>query len=497
MGSSSDDNNPPINPFIRFAQHVNQNIQAGLNTINPFASSSSNPSPPQSLPASSDTQTPSDAIVPSTDNLPSAPLDPATAHFETRLSLLRGGTRPEADLAWRLFLRHSTYSPLRLDRELGWRPRPYCPDDPGLDTSQFGWADAFEDLMLAQSGVERMSDLREKSELFEGWAFGSRGLPWDEGEKDVTAVWRPFHFTFPFGMGFGFGGVYGPVTFGAAGSREWREMAWLRRMHERRLNEVYFPVQELGKGGYRSPETMEEWVEFRRREAERRKAMQDAWGRRLDNKPYESFGEEWERMLESFGLSDRSTENKDGKKDGHSVIDEIKSVFKAFDDLFPRHGHNKKDENHNPDTDLDLFESARSAFEDTHRSLSTFFKTFSNAWKDATNAAAFPPIPRSSSNNPAGSNPTKVETTESMEDGLMKRVTKKEYDDGKGTTHVVHETTWTDEEGRVVRSQRSETYRQQSSWVRKGGEEENKEKKEGEGEGEGNKKDGNGGWFWN
>ncbi|KAK3356974.1 hypothetical protein B0T25DRAFT_537945 [Lasiosphaeria hispida] len=192
---------PPTKPFIRFKHHINTHITAGLQSLL---------------------------------NLPSAvaartfPPSPAPSDIEARLSRLRGGSLSDALLAWHLFATASPYSPLRLSSTLAWRPTPK--DCPVEAAGEFGWVDAFEDLLLVSAG-RGLSDLRQR------------------------------HV---------FNKVLGRATVGGAlGDAE--AVVFVGRLLVLGVAEVYFPLRDR-RTGYQSPSTAEEWRE-RNREREGLKGL--------------------------------------------------------------------------------------------------------------------------------------------------------------------------------------------------------------------------------
>lgn len=248
--------------------------------------------------------------------------------------------------------------------------------------------------------------------------------------------------------GFGpFGAVGGP--FGAMGGGRMRdEAAWARRMvsGDRGLMEVLFPYAEP-REGYVSPRTMEEWVERRRKE---REIMEEEgrWRRRRLEEVKRRAEEEERRWWE---------ENGDGKR--VSLFDEIGGVVKVLgevlDDEFNRFGKEEEpkrevEKKKEPETETDLYSIIRSAFQESERSLSNFFKAFSGAWRDAREAK---PV-----------SPPKVETTETVENGITKSTTKKEFVDENGYTHIKVETTWKDEDSRVIFRQSQSSTERSTSW---------------------------------
>jgi hypothetical protein len=141
----------------------------------------------------------------------------------------------------------------------------------------------------------------------------------------------------------------------------------------------------------------------------------------------------------------------------------------------------KKEKDDAPETESDLYSVIQSAFHESERSLSNFFKSFSEGWRQD-----HPPEPK-----PAF--PPKTETTEVVEDGITKKTTKKEFVDKHGNTHSKIETTWTDQDGRVVMRQMHSSMGRSEHWERTESRpaEQVKEKVE-----EPKEQRKEGGWFW-
>ncbi|KAK3897799.1 hypothetical protein C8A05DRAFT_19503 [Staphylotrichum tortipilum] len=342
-------------------------------------------------------------------------------------------TAPQAALAWHAFLSRSPYSPLRLhlssqphhhhhhpfpqsplawDRwDRGWDrwdrwdrpcdPRDYpdtfTPDTnpqshpkwqptprdlpAGCSPGEFGWLDAFEDLMRVSSGLE-MVDLRQRA----GENCGLEGVRgWD-----------------------------------------WGERAWMGRMGRGGFGEVMFPVWDEG-AGWRSPATMEEWVERRRVEAERREAWEGLWeGREREGEDGRRTG--WlEEITGAVGQLAKELE------------DEVRSSLSLGEK--PRreasYTDTDKHKDKDPETETDLYSAVKSAFHESERSLTAFFKSLSRG------------LP--SPSKPASESTT--ETTEVLNDGLTKKTTHHRSLDARGTAHTRTETTWTNADGRVVMKQ--------------------------------------------
>ncbi|KAK1750726.1 hypothetical protein QBC47DRAFT_393360 [Echria macrotheca] len=278
------------NILVRFKNHVNHHIAVGLQSVLGIPSTISQTFAAGSRAAedSREDKTENKAIrklaaaprmaVDDDDYFPSTSENPS--RLDASLDALRGGTRTESLLAWRLFLTHSEYSPLRLDAHLPYRPTPNgLPSDaePELYSS---WADAFEDL-LHDASAKPMVDLRERARQRSLWMIGR----------------------------------WGPESF-------------LRHLRRSRLDEVYFPFRDDARG-YVSPATRAEWAAVRRREAaveeERRRKWETVWRERN----YEE-----ERLSRDEEMADvRKTEEGDKEGGLGEVVGEVVSVMTELDKM--------------------------------------------------------------------------------------------------------------------------------------------------------------------
>jgi len=152
---------------------------------------------------------------------------------ESYLDTFVGGTRLDSYMGNTLFLTRSPYSPLLLDRYLGWRPRPRdaLDEQQGQHEDQYlgGWTDAFHDLLSVSSGLS-MSDpvelqLRNRAAR-QMFAIDGGALKDDIGSQAQVSV---------------------------------------HGLYQLRLNEVLFPYHDRSIP-YRSPRTMAEWADLRKDE---------------------------------------------------------------------------------------------------------------------------------------------------------------------------------------------------------------------------------------
>ncbi|KAK4123888.1 hypothetical protein N657DRAFT_645495 [Parathielavia appendiculata] len=497
----NDNSNNNSNPFIRFKHHVDANIHAGINTITSFSrsplspSSQQNPSSPPSnsqpttrdTTAGTTTTTNYSGDITTTADLTTSMLSPADQHLESRLDLLRqgGATAPEAAVAWRLFVTRSAYSPLRLQLECGgWQPTP-AGGEAGEYGGGAGWLDAFEDLMRVSSGLGLL-DLRAASRERE--ESGEEGL-WHE------LGWGNGRFGFGGLLLGGFPGLphhhhhHGMVGFPFPGLRE---MAWLERMRRQGLTEVLFPVYDPGLG-YSSPRTMGEWAERRRAEEQRAREVGRVWeelvgeGRRAveeARREAEREADAWRDAAQQKGLSFFDGIGEVVRTLGE-VLEDIKTLPRAvWEDEKPRGKDDTAKEKRNsaPETENDLYSVVQSAFQESERSLSNFFKSFSDAWRTDS-------LPE-----PKPASPPKTETTEVVQDGITKKTTKRDFVDKHGNTHSKTETTWTDKDGRVVMRQVYSSMGRSEHWDK--AEEDRTTRRDKETTEELKEQRKEGGWFW-
>lgn len=522
--TNTNTNTTTTNPFVRFKHHVDARIHTGINAIasvsrgntssessppptptlpppsdsNPCSTAPSAPSPFSNTPQTMTAPTPTPTPPPSSSSSPTLSfLTPSDAHLESRLALLTGSTLPEANLAWSLFLSRSAYSPLRLhhansfpshphhhhsysdsdslygDRdgygygngdgagaELTLHPglgaRPPTPRDlpPDCADARFGWLEAFEDLLRAESGLPLM-DLRARA----------------REEREARRWW-------------GSSSAFGWLGFGT-GLRGMglKEELWLGRLERDGLSEVLFPVWDRA-AGYASPRSMGEWAERRRwerREEEEAgrlwegivgaatRGVEEGW-RELDEarREVERGVDEWaeerkrEAKREVDEWRDAGHDKVNGFFDGIGGVvrtlgkvleDEVKSLQRLGKgrDKDEKAGDKDTDKD-TPQTENDLYSVIQSAFHDSERSLSNFFKSLSEGWRDDARA------------EPKPASTPKIETTERVENGITKKTTKTEYVDALGNAHTKSETTWTDEDGRVVMRQVHSSMGRSAHW---------------------------------
>jgi hypothetical protein len=427
-------------------------------------------------------------------------------------------TAAQAHRAWHHFLAHSPYSPLRLEHDpalaspssssTSWRPTPWdLPQRRWEENSpqiEVGWLEAFEDLMRVESGLGLVDWGREME--FRRGGRGGGGL---FGDLPGAVGFSGFG-----GLGGGgglFGGLLGgggdsqgiAVGFGAMGVRE---AAWLGRMRRHGLSEVLFPVSDP-RLGYQSPRTMEEWAERRRVGSERvqetgrlveelfgdgKRVLEDvdAWA--------EEAAQEVKRRMDAWEDAgrDKTTSFFDGlggvvRTLGKVLEDEGKSMqrFGKADENSQERKETTADKTDahtaSPETENDLYSAVQSAFHESERSLSNFFKAISEGQRDDRQ-----PEPKPAS-------PAKTETTETVEDGVTKKTTKKEYVDKHGNTHSKTETTWIDENGHVVMRQVHSSMGRSDHWEKtiEGGGSTSQDKETTAEERKQQKTEG-GGWFW-
>lgn len=280
-----------------------------------------------------------------------------------------------------------------------------------------------------------------------------------------------------------------------------REMAWLGRMHRHGLTEVLFPVYDPDMG-YQSPRTMAEWVERRRAEEKREKEAGRAWEELMGEKRraieeadawLEEVKKDMRKEFDSWrdAADEKGSSFFDGiggivKTLGKVLEDEVKSLQHFGKERAKKHKDEGDVENQkaSPETETDLYSIIQSAFHESERSLSNFFKSISEARRSGFQS------------EPKPASPPRVDTTEVVENGITKKTTKKEFVDEHGNTHSKTETTWTDERGNVIFKQVHSSMGRTDRWEKtiapahaKNDTEMSREPKE-------PKESKEGGWFW-
>jgi hypothetical protein len=250
-----DDNSSDRNIFVRFKQHVDNRVSAGLQSVLGLPSAvvsrsfGTGPTLPETAPTA-----PKDT---GNDHFP-APMaegdawsrrsredvEPRVNHLQLAehskdsidniIDSFRGSSQEESDMGWMLFLTRSPYSPLLLDRHLGWKPSAQGGDlhSQGGDDSPFGgWSDAFDDLLRASSGLPMKDPVLARA------------------QKEASKL----QF----------------LLFGASFKNEIAKQAetYLWHLKQSRLDEVLFPYHDRMLS-YRSPRTMAEWIAQREAESD-------------------------------------------------------------------------------------------------------------------------------------------------------------------------------------------------------------------------------------
>ncbi|KAM7220735.1 hypothetical protein V8F06_003804 [Rhypophila decipiens] len=190
-----------------------------------------------------------------------------------RFRLAGCGSRSEQQLAWSTFAEQSAYSPIRLDRDLGWRPTPN--DLPShTHPAEFGWTDAFEDL-LTVSSARPMLSLERRSTL-------NRAL-------------QQLNFINPF--------------LALAGGRPY-SLLYSRAVLQG-IDEAYFPLY-IPQVRHRSPRSMEEWVTLRKVHPT---TMADHWLKTSE-------------LIDGV-VRDFESEQWNGNKDGEETEEDMYSFLKS------------------------------------------------------------------------------------------------------------------------------------------------------------------------
>jgi hypothetical protein len=237
-----------------------------------------------------------------------------------------------------------------------------------------------------------------------------------------------------------------------------REVAWLERMRARGLTEVMFPVYDPGLG-YQSPRTLAEWMERRRVEESKEREAGRVWeellgeGRRAAEREADAWVDEARREVRKEVDAWRDAAQETGSSFFNGIGGAVKTLGKVLEDevkslrrLGGEEDRKSKDrgavqKDDAPQTENDLYSVIQSAFHESERSLSNFFKLISEGGRVQS-------LPE-----PKPVSPPKVNTTEAVEDGITKKTTTEEFVDQHGNTHSKTETTWTDETGHVIMKQ--------------------------------------------
>lgn len=339
MSDDDEPRQPSRNPFIRFKDHVNANIGAGIslltgsNIVRGGAPASSQPEDPRDRTYSSEHVNPSSAD--------------RRMHPFDRIRRRREPT--EGFRYWDEWTQLDPYSPYNL-RHL---PQPIPGDLPrDVDASHFGFHEAFEDLM-AVSGFEegRLMDLRARADL----------------KKSILH------------------------TF-ASGEPP---LVWVRRLHRGGLLPPPFIWQNATPlGEIREPPeqaaSVREWIDERRKasgslfeEAERRSAEDSRALEEFAAKMFSDLGGKglsWDEMMEKL--------DKDFVINPAGMIRKAEQTFReieryagelasgtartqAPDEARPA----RDDEQDQPGTEQDLFSMVRSAVAEADRTFNSFAKS--------------------------------------------------------------------------------------------------------------------------
>lgn len=397
------DDDSSKNPFVRFKEHVDAHIGAGLHSVLNFPSvlSETVASSRQLSPYDSSgrpSEQPDGTLQQSNDgDLP--------PHFRRWLYAQRQAVAEEEDMdkyyeriaqnypgdeneavrsiirseRFDAFARRSQYSPIRLAENMPRQPRPrdiHSDMDPRL----FTYVDAFEDLLAEASGAPPM-DLRARYNM----------------NKMLRRTW-------PFGES--------PIS-------------WARRLESQGLVKAFIPDYRplLAK----QPDTAQQAAA----QAKDQPAVvaEDMWQGR--SSPQEPRAGEDDRPAEDglFGEIEKAV------KLLNQVLDETTTSFTSsfWDPEKTRREHSGE-----PRTEHDLYDAVHSAFNEGQRSLSAFFKSLSEGIEPR-------PRPGAKSDGDAHDGETVEE-----EDGMKTVRSSREYVDEYGNKHLSTEIRRTNKDGTVV-----------------------------------------------
>ncbi|KAK3953622.1 hypothetical protein QBC32DRAFT_209657 [Pseudoneurospora amorphoporcata] len=475
------DDNDPLNEFLKpfrtFKEHVNDNIGAGIHTIldsilylTPYQLSRRDA--PSSPALGTD--------ITRGKNLSDIRLyenNKASEELERHLDELRnhGTNYFEAARAWRLFLLRSSYSPVRLSLELGWKPVPKGLTSE-MDPALFGWEDAFEDLLAASSAKPMRS-------IESHWFTKQYPLYPKYLQQNKTVA---------------------PDML--------RALDMDQRIRFRKLDEAWFPLYsrlfvDASDRRYCSPRSMDEWIEWRKEEAKKDDFHNNVLSQLVSNLGVDAS--RWtdnknrnrdEAVLEMQGRIINDVSNSIGNvvDMSNGFFDNLNWFVNQFDralteetereslknkDLRKTNNSNDKNKKQHPETEQDLSDVILSAFNESNRSLSTLFKSiasevketkrFFDDWidsqdvlRDNNNSDSL--ITKSSSETTAVAtrhdNSTVTTTTTNEKNGVTETIKKEEYTDASGAVHVKQEIIRKDAEGNVISRSSSHSVSSKRSW---------------------------------
>ncbi|KAH8910087.1 hypothetical protein BR93DRAFT_458342 [Coniochaeta sp. PMI_546] len=441
------DDDSSKNPFVRFKEHVDAHIGAGLHNVLNFPSIltetvvNSRQSSPYDSSGSPSRQNDDEGPQSSERDVP--------PHFRRWLYGQRQAVAEEEDIdkyyermaqaypgdeneavrsiirseRFDAFARRSQYSPIRLAERMPRQPRPRDIHS-DMDPQMFTYVDAFEDLLAEAAGVPTM-DLRARYNmnkmLRKSWPFGESPYSWARRLESQGLV--------------------------KAFLPEYRYLQPQRPITEQRAEQVQdgqTPVRGDIWQGHSADA---------RREQEQRPAEDGFFG-------------EIEKVVKAL----------------NQVLDDTTSTF---------YGAGKRQEEHaqEPQTETDLYHAVQSAFNEGQRSLAAFFKSL---------AEGIEPRPRSGM-HPEADVPD-GETIED-EDGMKTVKSTREYVDEYGNKHVSTEIRRTSKDGSMVSTETHYSVRPASDAERPSTETSPRhqdEYKNEEWEVKDEKRDGDkhSGWFW-
>jgi hypothetical protein len=198
-------------------------------------------------------------------------------------------------------------------------------------------------------------------------------------------------------------------------------------VEESRAREVGRVWEELvGEGRRAAEREADAWAEEARREMREMRREMDAWR--------DAAHETGTSFFDGIGGAVKTL--------GKVLEDEVKSLRGlGGEDGRKSRDRSAAEKDDAPQTENDLYSVIQSAFHESERSLSNFFKIISEGGR----ARSLP--------EPKPVSPPKVNTTETVEDGITKKTTTEEFVDEHGNAHSKTETTWTDENGQVIMKQ--------------------------------------------
>ncbi|EPE06008.1 hypothetical protein F503_02837 [Ophiostoma piceae UAMH 11346] len=384
-----DDNDPPKNPFIRWKQHVDAHIGMTLNGllgIPTMVSKNMNLHSDVNEPRSTDAASSSANTAPASDGTAAYPSSPLGSASNSDGAL--DGVDPNQLLEWHKFIYYSPYSPLKLQQQqqLHLLASPVPRDVPfGADPYSFTYADAFEDLLRADSG-RPLLDLADRS---------FRNL--HSQLRSGSAIEPPYVF-FHRMHSQGLLDAYFPRTTAAAAANALaRNSSSANDAND--ANDIDSVVRAVTALAERDPDLWRE--QMAEEEADKHYDMgeedehyhEHEHDDRYDDDYHDQKDDEARRLGSYDAWAHHDAEQRRRNQAGFGgggLFDELDRVFRVLGRIIDEDTNGNtnsntdasstsaaKRDNSQPNTEDELYDAVRSAYSSAEKSLSTLIKTFS------------------------------------------------------------------------------------------------------------------------